>query len=205
MAGIVEDLIRRSLFADASGIHDDDFIAQLRDNSEVMGDHNDRHSDLALDIFHKFQNTGLDRNVQRGRRLVRDQDIGLTGKRHCDHDPLSHTARQLMRILFHTLLGIVDIDEPQHFHSSVPGLLFISVCVEMDRFHELLSDRICRVKACHRVLEDDRDPVSPYFLQNLLACSYKFLAIQFDGAGYDLTCCRQDLHDRISSDRLTGA
>ena len=110
-----------------------------------------------------------------------------------------------MRILFHTLLGIIDIDQPEHFYSSVPGLLFISVCVKMDRLHKLLPDRIGRVKACHRILKDDGDPVSSYFLQNLFARSYKFLTVQFDGTGYDLACRCQDLHDRISSDRLAGA
>ena len=45
----------------------------------VMIDH--RHAEqLAGQVFHQFQNLGLDRDVERRRRLVRDNQFGLAGR-----------------------------------------------------------------------------------------------------------------------------
>ena len=110
-----------------------------------------------------------------------------------------------MRILFHSLLRLIDIYEAEHFHRSVPGLLLVSVRVQKDRFHELLSDRVSRVQAGHGVLEDDGDLVASDIFHDILTGTDKFLSVQLDGSRNDFTCSRQDLHDRVGRDRLTGA
>ena len=57
-----------------------------------MGNHDDGHAQFFLQALHQFQNLRLNGHVQRGGRLVGDQNIGLAGQRHGNHDSLAHTA-----------------------------------------------------------------------------------------------------------------
>ena len=41
----------------------------------------------------------LDGHVERGRRLVGDQQLGVAGERHGDHHALAHAARELVRVV----------------------------------------------------------------------------------------------------------
>ncbi len=46
----------------------------------------------------QLEDLGLDRDVERGRRLVGDQQIRLARERHRDHHALPHAARELVRV-----------------------------------------------------------------------------------------------------------
>ena len=46
----------------------------------------------------QLQNLRLDGGVERGGRLVRDQQIGISGERHRDHDALDLAAGEFVRI-----------------------------------------------------------------------------------------------------------
>ena len=59
------------------------------------------------------QDLRLDRHVERGGRLVGDQQPRLAGKRHGDHHALAHAARQLVRILRRTPIGSRNVHQPQ--------------------------------------------------------------------------------------------
>ena len=52
----------------------------------------------------------LHRDVERGGRLVGDQQLGLAGERDGDRHPLAHAAGKLVRILAQPLLGRRDAD-----------------------------------------------------------------------------------------------
>ena len=51
----------------------------------------------SLQVAHEVEDLGLDRDVERGRRLVGDQQLRLAGERHGDHHALRHAARHLVR------------------------------------------------------------------------------------------------------------
>mgnify|MGYP000659990541 CR=1 FL=1 len=72
-------------------------IRQLRDDAEVVGDQNHRHFALTPDMVDQFQYLRLNRHVERGGRLVGDQQVGISGQRHRDHHTLLHPAGHLMR------------------------------------------------------------------------------------------------------------
>ena len=92
MMGAVENVIRRPALADAAAVHDDDLIAHRSDDTEIMGYHDDGHAELLLQLLHQIEDLCLNRHVERGRRLVGDQNIRLAGERHGDHDTLPHAA-----------------------------------------------------------------------------------------------------------------
>ena len=47
---------------------------------------------LAAQAVDQLQNLRLNRDVERGGRLVGDQQLGAAGDRHGDHDALSHAT-----------------------------------------------------------------------------------------------------------------
>jgi hypothetical protein len=80
------------------------------DDAEVVGDEQDAHAQLGLQPAHQLEDLRLDRHVERGGRLVGDQQVGLAGQRHRDHHALAHAARQLVRVVVDAALGRRDAD-----------------------------------------------------------------------------------------------
>ena len=68
-----------------------------RPRSWVISSSDDSGFDLQL--LDQLQNLRLDRDVQRGRRLVGDHELRVAGQGHGDHHALAHAARQLVGIL----------------------------------------------------------------------------------------------------------
>ena len=65
---------------------------------------------LALEPHEEVEDLGRDGHVERGRRLVRDEQPRSTQQRHRDHRALEHAARQLVRVGAHDPLGVGQAD-----------------------------------------------------------------------------------------------
>ena len=87
------------------GVHDRDLVAGLGDHPEVVRDEDDRHPGLVLELRQQGQDLVLDRDVERGRRLVGEQQLGSHGDRDRDHHPLAHAAAELVRVRAQPPLG----------------------------------------------------------------------------------------------------
>ena len=96
-AGLGIDLEDVRLLHDPAGVHDRDPVGHVGDDAEVMGDEDQAHLPLLLQISEQSHDLGLHRDVQRGSGLVGDQDGRVECDRHRDHDALPHTAGELMR------------------------------------------------------------------------------------------------------------
>ena len=57
----------------------------------------------------QLQDARLHGHVERGRRLVGDQQIGIAGERLGDHHALPHAAGELVRIALHDLARVRDL------------------------------------------------------------------------------------------------
>ena len=66
---------------DAAGVHDQDAVAERRDQAEVVGDQHDGGAPLANQPIQQVEHLSLGRHVERGRRLVGDDDVGIVGQR----------------------------------------------------------------------------------------------------------------------------
>src|SRR5438128_2225014 len=75
--GLLEQLPDRRLFDDLGAVHDGDALGRLGDDAHVMGDQHDRHAELRLELVEQLEDLRLDRHVQRRRRLVRDEEVGV--------------------------------------------------------------------------------------------------------------------------------
>ena len=120
-----------------------------------MCDKDNTHVILFLKFFHQLQDLCLNGYIQSGCRLIGDQKLRMTDQTHGDHNPLTHTAGKLMRVLFHTFFHVVDTYFFQHLHGMFRGILFTDLCIMcFQSLNQLVSDGINRIQTGHRVLED---------------------------------------------------
>ena len=97
MLRIGKNLARRPGFDDLAVLHDADMVGHVPHDAEVMGDEQHGHAHFALQFLQQLQNLRLHRDVERGRRFIGDEQVGIVGKRHGDHHALALAARKLMR------------------------------------------------------------------------------------------------------------
>ena len=134
-------------------------------DAEIVRDHDDRHVVLVLQALHQSQDLRLRRDVERRRRLVGDQEVGVVDQRHRDHHALAHAARELVRVVVDPLLGARDPDRLQQLDRAVARGFLRHVVVDEHRLGQLPADALDRVQRRHRVLEDHRHPVPRISLQ----------------------------------------
>ena len=75
MARVGEHVCRRAILDDLAGIHDGHPVGDARDHAEVVRDQHHRDAELALQICQQPQDLRLDGDVERGGRLVGDQQL----------------------------------------------------------------------------------------------------------------------------------
>ncbi len=107
-------------FLDLAVIHDHDLVGHVGDHAEIMGDHQHRHAELGLEIRHQLQDLRLDGDVERGGRLVGDQQRRPADQRHGDHRALAQAARKLERIGLQRALRIGKAGQAQHLEAPPP-------------------------------------------------------------------------------------
>ena len=134
MLRVQKNLLNRALFNDPSGIHHDDIVRHFRNNTEVVRDKHDAAVDFGAHLTQQVENLRLNRDVQCGCRLVGDNQLGIAGQRHRNHDALPHAARELMRILLQALIGLINAYQFQHFERAFLRLLMSAVGVQEDCF-----------------------------------------------------------------------
>jgi hypothetical protein len=92
MARVRQEIPLAGALDDAAGIHDHDAIGDFGNDPHVMGDEHDRRAMIASELAHEVENLRLHGDVERGRRLIGDQECWVAGKRHGDHRALAHAT-----------------------------------------------------------------------------------------------------------------
>ena len=207
MAGAREDLLGRAGLDDLAAVMIADPVGHLADDRQIMGDQQQRHAEAVAQIPQQLQDVRLDRHVERGGRLVGDQDVGLVGDRHRDHDPLALPARKLMRIGAEPVLGVGQADQPQQLDRPGARRRPAHVLVDQQGLGDLLVERVQRVQRGHRLLEDHRDPVAAHPPQPLGRGADQLLAGEPNAAfrAVRRERVRQQLQHRESGDALPRA
>ena len=77
----------------------------------------------ALQLADELQDLRLHGDVERGGRLVGDQQLGVVGDGDGDHHALALAARELVRVLLEPRLGIGDADFLQQIERPRARLL----------------------------------------------------------------------------------
>ena len=111
----------------------------------------------SLMLQHQLENLRLNGHVQRGGRLVGDQQRRIAGQRHGDHHALPHAAGKLVRIIVHARRRIGNADQFQHLDGALERFLLRYALVRQDGLHHLHADGEDRIQRGHRLLKDHAD------------------------------------------------
>ena len=152
-----EDLGCGAAFDAFAAVHHLHAVGNLGDDAHVVGDEHHAHLHLMLQGADQGQNLRLDGDVERGGRLVGDQQRGLAGERHGDHHPLAHAARELVREAGEDVLRLGDAHQVEHAQCFGVGRGVVHALVFADRLGDLLAGGEHRVERGHRLLKDHRD------------------------------------------------
>ena len=92
MKGFLEDAPHIRILYSETGIHDHHPLRNLSHDTKIMGNQYDGGVILLLKIFKEMHDLSLYGDIESRSGLIRDQNVGIAGKCHGDHDTLSHTA-----------------------------------------------------------------------------------------------------------------
>ena len=79
-------------------VHHRDFVREVVDDRDVVGDEEVGEAAPALQRAQQVQDLRLHRDVERAGRLVADDQLRVDRQRACDGDALPLTARELVRV-----------------------------------------------------------------------------------------------------------
>ena len=120
--GLVEDVVDRAVLDGLPAVHHEDVVGDLGDHAEVVGDHDDRRAELLLQVAHQVEDLRLHRHVERGGRLVGDQQLGVAATAPsrswraaaCRRRTGAGSRRRACR-------GVRDADAVEHLDGTVRG------------------------------------------------------------------------------------
>ena len=169
MLRIGKDFGRGTGFHDLAVLHHTDPVSNAPHDAQVMGDEQQTHVFRPLQLAQKLEDLRLDRHVERGGRLVRDQNVGPVGQRHGDHHALALPAGKLVRPGAQPAFGVADADLGQQFDDPLPRGIARQPLVQGEALGKLALDGVERVQRGHRLLEDEADVVAAHLSQHLVA------------------------------------
>ena len=202
MRGCREDARGRIKLDRLPAIHHHGAIRDLGDHAHVVGDEEDRHILLLLELFQQLQDLGLDGDVERGGRLVGDQELRLAGERHRDHHALAHAAGEAMRMLVEARFRGGDADAVEQAHGLGLRRRARQAAMLNQRFRDLEADGEHRIEARHRFLEDHGDIVAADVLHISFGQRQQIAASEHDAALATAALFGNEPHDRERGDAL---
>ena len=196
-----KDSLDRPLLDDLALLHHADSVGELAHDAEVVGDEEHCHAEPRLQLLEKLEDLRLHGDVERGGRLVGDQEIGLVGERHRDHHALALAAGQLMRIALQPRLRLGDADLGQEFERARAGGCAGHALMQQQDLANLLLDHVQRIERGHRLLEDDGDVVAAHVTHFAFRKRQEIATLEPDRTGRMLRGrIRQQLHHRERGD-----
>ena len=121
VAGRVHDLRRGALFDDPAVTENDYAVADLRGQGQIVRDQKKRQLALFADVAKQRQDPGLGANVQRGQRLVGEQQARIHRQRARQGDPLALPPGKRCRAPVHLLR--IQADAAQQRGPRGPSVL----------------------------------------------------------------------------------
>ena len=127
-----------------------------------MGDEEDRQPGLGLQPLEQAQHLGLDGDVQGRGGLVGDQQLRIAGQGHGNHDPLLHTAGELMGIFPDAPLRVRDADGVEQLQDPGGHRPVVTIGVGRHRLGDLAPHRQNRVEGGLGLLKDHAHAPAPH-------------------------------------------
>ena len=139
---------------DLAGVHHGDALRHFTDHAHVVGDQHQGHTAVFLQAAQQVQNLRLYGYIQSRGGFIRNQQLGIAGNCHGNHDALAHAARELVRVDAQTALWRWNAHLFQQFDRPLAGCRLVHVQVQLQRFSQLEAHREAGVQAGSGVLKN---------------------------------------------------
>ena len=97
MGGSVEHLVRRADFDDPAEVHDGDAVGDVAHHRKIVRDEQVGQAELASAALQQVDDLRLDRHVERGDRLVENEQLGTQRQSTGNCDALALAAGEFAR------------------------------------------------------------------------------------------------------------
>ena len=161
MQRVLDDILDRPDLGDASRIHHRDAVAGLGDDAHVMRHQHHRGAVVAPQALDQRDDLRLHGHVERGGRLVGNDQFGLGADRKRDHDALAHAAGEFMRVGDDALFRGGNADLGEQVDGAFARGGFREAGMGADGLDDLVADFVERIEAGQRILKDHADPFAP--------------------------------------------
>src|SRR5918995_5978605 len=198
---VLVQLLRRRDLDDRAQVHDRDPIGDVPDDGEVVGDEQIRQRELGLELLEQVDDLRLDRDVERGDRLVQDDEVRVEGEGARDADALTLAAGELVRIAAGGVPGEPDrLEELSYTGGEVSSS---GEAMGPHRLADDPADAVARIERGEGVLEDDLH-AAPEGTELAFAAVSDVLAVEDDAARGRLVEPQDRAPDRrLAASRLT--
>jgi hypothetical protein len=119
---LLVDRLARADLAELAQVDHPDPVADLLDQGQVVRNEQVGEAELAAEPLERVKHLGLDQQVERGDRLVADQQVGVERDGARDRDPLRLAAGQLPRVP-PGVPGRVEADQVEQLVDPLPARL----------------------------------------------------------------------------------
>ena len=155
-------------------------------------------------IPQQLQNLGLDRDVERGRRFVGDDERRTARERDGNHRALPQATGELVRIVARAARRIGHADGLEQANGAAPGLRPAGLAMDDDCLGDLVTNREDGAERRHRLLEDEPDPRTAHAPHPGFVERQQVAALKDDLAADDTSGTSEQPHNREGSDRLAA-
>ena len=205
MLGIGEDTGGYARLADGALFHHHNIIGAVTRHGQIMGNKKDAHGELFAHFIKEIQDDFLHGDIQRGSRLIGDDELWLQCHSGSDEHALLHAAGKLMRVLMITALWIINAHALQQLQSTLlPGLLIVLPVDGHALFHRG-SDGLERIERVIGILRNQPDASATQGAPLLLGEMGDIVAVESNGAGDNRGIVWQQANGGHGGGGLAGA
>ncbi|MCX7363257.1 MAG: hypothetical protein NTV97_15570 [Alphaproteobacteria bacterium] len=205
MARIGQKIFGRTFLDHFARVHHQHARADVGDHAEVVADQDDGGAEVAVQPAQQVEDLRLDRHVERGGRLVGDEERSLVGEAHGQHHALAHATGELVGKRIHRAVGRGHAHAPQQVDRAAARGLRGEAAVRRHRLDELSGNAQDRVQRRHGVLEHHGDLAAAHGANSLVVEKREVAALEQDRAADDPRRLVEQAHDRLGADALAGA
>ena len=202
MGGRVEQRCDIRLLDDLAGIEDADALAYFRDDAEIMRDEQQCRAVAALHLGDQPQYLLLHGNVERGRRLVGDDQLRFGGESRGDQHALAHAAGEFMRIALEHARRLANMHLFEEAERARLGGRGVEAEDADEPVGHLGFDALGRIERGQRVLRDQRGADADEAASPGVAQREEVHAAEPHGAFDHFDRARQDAEDRAADHAL---
>src|SRR5690606_35371918 len=169
-----------------------------------VSDPDEGRAHFAAQLLYLVKDLPLDRDIERGSRLIGDDEPRPVQQsdRYCD--TLPHAARQMMRVHAEPLFRCSDANHAQHLQATITGRVPRNLFMRLHRLDHLGVDAQSGIQRHHGILEYHGEPATTQAAHLLWIGLEQIHAIEAHAFGADLAPLAHEAHDRETRYALPG-